>query len=188
MDDFRNDVDRPSASAVLNAPQARIVERRLTSRVLAVWRELCPGAGILPHISELSESAFGADWWWCLTLDLGPDGSERDGGDAEIGHLGRGIVELTEAGSALVGQTLAHIVRSGTETLLIAAMQQLGVALERRVPVIQGGEVEFRGLTFLYRSALLPFAGDSGNIELLIGAFNGRQVATSPSQTVVPEG
>lgn len=159
------------------------VERRLTSRDLSNWRAVGGGAS-LPSRSRPAAAMFGDDWKSCFTLNL--DGTWPHPGIADpvFVHVGERVIELTDAGSALAGRTLAEVTSRANETLIAAALRHVGVVSDRRVPVSQGGQAEFRGREIFHRFLLLPFAGDAGEIRAILGAPSARAALGRAQGTV----
>lgn len=144
-----------------------VQERRLILRVLDYWRSVTP-AGVLPAERDIDPAAIPDLWPWCAVLQV--DGRDDD---PEFSYVGNRLTEW--CGADLTGRPLSAAPR---DTLVAEAFSMFGRALERGTPVSIGGQfADFRGVTILYRSIVLPLANDGATIVALLGATNGRQVS-----------
>jgi hypothetical protein len=178
--------DDPSGKAG-EEPAAGADERRLTSRMLWRWRDLCDEGRSLPRRSDIHPAAFGADWRSCFLLDLAAARTDDNTLNAVFVYLGDDVAEMTDEGAALVGRSLAEVVGSTNETLLGASLQHVGFVLERRAPVSHGGEIQIRGRSFVYRCVLLPLTDEASRIDAVLGAVNGREIVIGVAGVVSTE-
>ncbi len=143
------------------------MERRLVVRILDYWRGITP-AGSFPAERDIDPGAISDIWPYCAVLDV--DGKETD---PEFSHIGDRLKEW--CGADLTAKPFSATPRS---TLVEKAFSHFGQVLEKKVPISIGREfADYRGMTVLYRSILLPLADDGKTIVALLGAANCREIS-----------
>lgn len=138
-------------------------EQRLVYRVLGHWRRLA-GHRAMPRLEEFDPWAIPEMWDDCFVIDA------SDPSDLAFHSVGASHIAVL--GRNPSGQRLSSV---GPNTLLAHAVAYAGKVVERRVPISLGGQFIDGGRRMvLYRSILMPLAGDRG--LALLGAANCRAV------------
>lgn len=155
--------------------RATAIDRRLTMRVLQIWKGLAPGPG-LPRRSQVDPRLFGADWPNCLLLDVDP-APER----SRIAYVGDKLRD--SSWPPFERQCLAECV-SGT--LLHLATSKLSAVLENTAPVSFGGSALHGETSILYRAILMPLAEQGTVIDGILGAVSYREVSLADGIVSLP--
>lgn len=151
----------------MSEPTSKPMERRLVVRILDYWRQIAP-AGAFPARGDIDPAAIPDMWPWCAVLDI--EGQESD---PAFSYIGDHLKEW--CGANLTGKPLSETPRN---TLVEKAFAHFGQVVEKRAPISLGGEFsDYRGVTILYRSIVLPLADDGKTIVALLGAANCREVS-----------
>jgi hypothetical protein len=143
-------------------------ERRLVLRVLLYWRERC-GALWAPPLAEIEPAAMPEMWPHCFVINVAGGGAGpviESCGPAFAGYADEKLDGL--ALSALAGDGIVQ-----------GCIGYLPEVVARMVPISRGGAISGKDHTrFLYRSILLPLSDDGERLTRVLGAANGRQVAS----------
>jgi hypothetical protein len=142
-------------------------ERRLTSRVHAIWKRLA-GSG-LPRRSQIDPAEFGLDWSNCLMIDV-DDVPERS--------------RFSYVGSALRDPTWPIFDRQCISECLDGSLLELVTRHIPRVastrnPVSFGGAAIHDETSILYRTVLLPLSENGERVDGVLGAIAFREVSLS---------
>ncbi|MGH7087900.1 MAG: hypothetical protein ACREFQ_03280 [Stellaceae bacterium] len=151
------------------------IDRRLTMRVLQIWRRLARGP-MLPRRSQVDPRLFGADWPNCLLLDVDPVPEH-----SRIAYVGDKLRD--SSWPPFERQCLAECV-SGT--LLHLTTSKLSIVLENAAPVSFGGSALHGETSILYRAILLPLAEHGMHIDGIIGAVSYREVSLANGVESLP--
>jgi hypothetical protein len=154
---------------------AAAVERRLTMRILQIWKGLAHPPD-LPRRSQIDPRLFGADWGNCLLIDVDPKPEQ-----SRIAFVGDRLRDT--AWPPFDRQCLSECV-SGT--LLHLATSKLPLVLENMAPVSFGGPAVHGETPILYRAILLPLAEQGSVIDGILGAVNYRELPLSEGLGAMP--
>lgn len=141
-------------------------ERRLQVRAYNCWAGLL-GERQVPSITGLTPQTLALFGDHAVLLDF------TDGDDPAISHLGAALAQ--ECGHAAAIRCLSDV---PADSLLARITGEYPQVLATQSPT--GFEAEFvnaRGATILYRGMLLPFAGEAGGIDHVLGVLNWKEVA-----------
>ena len=155
-----------SKSMTMMAEEQGPLERRLVLRLLSYWRQIGSPESF-PARAKIDPAAIRNLWPYCILLDCA--GKEDD---PEIAYIGEGFTNGLGA-----GLTGARISELPSFVLASHALSFFRETLEKRVPVIRGGQfLDLRGVHILFRSIILPLAEDGAAIDGLLCAANCREV------------
>lgn len=141
-------------------PFAKIVagDRRLTMRLMGIWQGLRYGKTACAPAAEFFASVPSDLWTDCCVLTRGSDKAW------EVTRIGETIARR----SGIHGDK-ARIADLPPDSLLAIAVRELDDAVKSGAPILGEGEgQDEEGHPALYRSILLPLAGDNGAIDLLV--------------------
>jgi hypothetical protein len=141
-------------------PFAKIVagDRRLTMRLMGIWQGLRNGTSACAPASEFFASVPSDLWTDCCVVTRGSDEAW------EISRVGETIARR----SGIRGEIM-RLADLPPNSLLAQAVRELDDAVTSGAPILGEGEGQDEaGHPTLYRSILLPLAGDSGSVELLV--------------------
>ena len=142
------------------------IERRLVLRLLGYWRALC-GERKMPSFSDIESEDIPDLWPHSFLLE-----TDEHGGSPIFRALGSEI-DTPSAGS-LVGKKVVDAPSQGLPGLALAYLDEV---LKKGVPISRGGEFcKPDGTRVLFRSILLPLAGDNNTINGILGAANCREL------------
>ena len=151
-------------------PQASGIERRLSLRILAYWRDL-RGDNAFPSVDDITPQDMGDMWPCCLILKV--DGHAND---PLITHCGDSFEKM---GIPNVANKLLSAAPS--PSLVANGFSYFGKVLEKRVPITFGGEfINKDNVRILYRSAILPLSRNNETIDHLLAAANCREDKGTP--------
>lgn len=152
-------------------------ERRLTSRVLAIWNAL-PREGDFPSASTLPQDAFGKDCPNCVLVATDK--------------------VLVRSRVLYAGETLRNPAWSPDEpqvlldyaegSLVRLAAAKIPAVIAKRGPITFGGTGSHDDKAMLYRAILLPLSEDGAEIDHVIGAINFRTLAGTEDYPVEEPG
>lgn len=152
------------------------LDRRLTMRVLQIWKALSPSS-VLPRRSQIDPRLFGADWANCLLIDVDPV-PER----SRIAYVGDCLRDTSWP--PFERQCLSDCVAG---TLLHLATAKLPVVIDNAAPVGFGGSALHGEAAILYRAILLPLAEQGSVIDGVLGAVNYRELSLAEGLAPVPD-
>jgi hypothetical protein len=141
-------------------PFAKIVagDRRLTMRLMGIWQGLRYGTSTCAPAAEFFASVPSDLWTDCCVVTRG------SGKDWEITRIGETIARR----SGIRGEN-TRLADLPPDSLLAKAVRELDDAVKSGAPILGEGEgQDEEGHPALYRSILLPLAGDNGDIDLLV--------------------
>ena len=146
------------------ASTARRTERRLTQRVLDLWREV-RGDSFLTSPREFEPGQLGVYWPHCFLLRL-------DGGPEPIlDRCGDSLLE--DCGVPVLARPISCI---PAESLLGMAVGGWLDAVSRRVPIVRGSQAPIAEGPWVHmRSVLIPLSATPTRITHVLGAANGRK-------------
>lgn len=139
-------------------------ERRLTSRVLTVWKKLA-GAGF-PKRSQIDPRAFGPDWANCLMIDI-----DSVPTNSRFSHVGSALRDPTWP--TFDRQSVSECLEG---SLLELVTRHIPRVTEKRKPVSIGGAAIHDETDILYRTILLPLSETGKQIDGILAAVGYREV------------
>ncbi len=138
-------------------------------RLLEYWRN-ARGANSWPAVAQFGEREVPELWPFCFVLDIAEDTR-----NPKILRAGRSI-------SSYVGSTMAgtRVRDLEADTLPAQPVAYLDEVLRKEVPVSRGGSFrDAHGVSFLYRSIVLPASADGRTLGALVCAANCREVVAT---------
>lgn len=145
-------------------------ERRLTSRVHAVWKKLA-GNG-LPRRSQIDPAEFGLDWSNCLMIDV-DDVPER----SRFSYVGIALRDPTWP--TFDRQCISECLDG---SLLELVTRHIPRVAETRNPVTFGGAAVHDESSILYRTVLLPLSENGERVDGVLCAIAFREVSLSAGE------
>ena len=141
------------------------VERRLTSRILRVWKAAA-GASF-PRRSHIDPAQIGTDWANCLMIDL--DEVPARSRFSYVGNALRDSIWPT-----FDRQCISECLEG---TLLELVARHIPKVLEQRKPISFAGSAFHQETDILYRTVLLPLSENGRDIDGLLAAIGFREIA-----------
>ncbi|MDH3242133.1 MAG: hypothetical protein OEO83_15875 [Alphaproteobacteria bacterium] len=141
-------------------PFAKIVagDRRLTMRLMGIWQGLRYGTTTCAPAAEFFASVPSDLWTDCCVVTRG------EGKDWELTRIGETIARRSG-----VRAERTPIGDLPPDSLLAIAVRELDDAIKSGAPILgEGTGQDEEGHPALYRSILLPLAGEDGEIDLLV--------------------
>ena len=142
-------------------------ERRLTTRVLTVWKKIA-GDGF-PKRSQLDPRDFGGDWANCLMIDI-----DRVPMKSRFSYVGNALRDPTWP--TFDRQCVAECLEG---TLLELVTRHIKRVADRKKPVSFGGPGVHDEGDILYRTILLPLSEDGEHVDGILAAVAYREVTVS---------
>jgi hypothetical protein len=139
-------------------------ERRLTSRVLTVWKRLA-GEGF-PKRSQLDPREFGVDWANCMMIDI-----DRVPAKSRFSYVGNALRDPTWP--TFDRQCVSECLEG---TLLELVTRHIKRVADRKKPVSFGGPGVHDDGDILYRTILLPLSEDGVHVDGILAAVAYREV------------
>ncbi len=144
-------------------------ERRMVLRLLEYWRG-ARGSLPWPSAACFDEREVPELWPFCFVLDIAEDAH-----NPRILRAGRTIASY--AARSLPGARVGDLEQ---DILPAQPVTYLEEVMRKQVPVSRGGSFrDGRGITFLYRSIILPTSEDGHAIAALVCAANCREVVAT---------
>jgi len=145
---------------------ADTVERRLSLRLLAYWRQADP-RGPLPAPDKIEPTDFRDLWANCFLIDV-------PASDARPVFRSTGATFESWAGGNLAGKTIDTL---SPELFPGSALAFVDEVLRKSVPITRGGEArDANGGILLYRSIILPLSDNGTTVTGLLGGVNCREI------------
>lgn len=141
-------------------PFAKIVvgDRRLTMRLMGIWQGLRYGAKTCAPASEFFAAVPDDLWNDCCIV------TKAEGEQWELRRIGENIARRSGVGGERI-----MVGNLKPESLLATAVRELDDAVKSGAPILSEGEIQDEnGYPALYRSILLPLAGEDGSIAQLV--------------------
>ena len=142
-------------------------ERRLTSRVLHVWKKIATDG--LPKRSQVDPTEFGADWANCLMIDI--DAAPRRSRFSYVGNALHDptcpIFDRQPVSECLEGSLLALVTR------------HIPRLLNTGKPVSVGGSAVHDEMNILYRTILLPLSENGQKMDGILAAVAYREITVA---------
>lgn len=148
------------------------LERRLTSRVLTVWKKIAGDR--FPKRSQLDPIAFGADWANCLIIDI-DDVVSR----SRFAHVGSALRDPTWP--TFDRQCISECLEG---TLLNLVTRRIPKVLETNKPANFGGSATHDESDILYRTILLPLSETGKKIDGILAAVGYREISVAPETSL----
>jgi hypothetical protein len=142
-------------------------DRRLTTRVLAVWKGIA--ANGFPRRSQIDPRDFGADWSNCLMIDLDPVASR-----SRFSHVGNALRDPTWP--TFDRQSVAECLEG---TLLELIARHIPQVTAKRKPIDFDGSAIHDDGDILYRTVLLPLSETGKVIDGVLAAIVYREVSVA---------
>ena len=140
-------------------------ERRLTTRVLTVWKKLA-GKGF-PKRSQVDPRAFGPDWGYCLMIDV-----DDVPVNSRFSHVGNALRDSTWP--TFDRQSVSECLEG---SLLELVTRHIGRVTEKKKPISYGGPATHEDGDILYRTILLPLSETGDKIDGILAAVAYREVS-----------
>ena len=139
-------------------------ERRLTTRVLTIWKKLA-GKGY-PKRSQVDPRDFGSDWANCIMIDI-----DKVPGNSRLSHVGNALRDSTwpTFDRQSVSECLAG-------SLLELVTRHIGRVTDKKKPISYGGPATHEDGDILYRTILLPLSETGDKIDGILAAVAYREV------------
>ena len=142
-------------------------ERRLTSRVHAVWKKLA-GTG-LPRRSQIDSADFGLDWANCLMVDV-----DQVPQRSRFAYVGIALRDPTWP--TFDRQCISECLEGSLLELVTRHISRVAVT---RNPVSFGGSAIHDEVSILYRTVLLPLSETGERVDGVLGAIAFREITLS---------
>jgi hypothetical protein len=142
-------------------------ERRLTTRVHAVWKKIAGGG--YPRRSQIDPRDFGTDWSNCMMIDL-----DQVTARSRFAYLGNALRDPTwptfdrQAISECLDGTLLELVTRHIQRVTV-----------KKQPVSFGGSARHDESEILYRTVLLPLSEHGDRIDGILAAIAYREVTVA---------
>jgi hypothetical protein len=147
-------------------------ERRLTNRVLRVWKTLAIEG--FPSRAQIDPTAFGADWGQCLMIDIAAELRR-----SRFSHVG---IALRDASwPTFDRQSVAECLEGSLLELVTRHVPRL---LQANKPVNAGGPAVHEETNILYRTILLPLSESGHHIDGVLAAVGYREIAATADLSV----
>ncbi len=146
---------------------AEEAERRLTNRVLRVWKALATEG--FPSRAQIDPTAFGADWAQCLMIDIAPELRR-----SRFSHVGSALRD--PSWPTFDRQCLSECLEG---TLLELVTRHVPRLLQANKPVNAGGAAVHEEANILYRTILLPLSESGAQIDGVLAAVGYREIAAT---------
>ena len=143
-----------------------MLDRRLTMRILARWRNLAQGRRF-PRRAQLDPMLFGQDWASCFLVDVDPRNTDH----SRISFVGDALRD--PAWPTFERQRISECLN---DTLLQLATSKIVEVVARAAPIGFGGPALHNETPILYRSILLPLSEGGEEIDGILGAVSYREV------------
>jgi hypothetical protein len=147
-------------------------ERRLTNRVLRVWKALASDG--FPSRAQIDPTAFGADWSQCLMIDIAPELRR-----SRFSYVGSGLRDASWP--TFDRQCLAECLDGSLLELVTRHVPRL---LQANKPVTTGGQAVHEESNILYRTILLPLSESGHQVDGVLAAVGYREIAATPDIAV----
>ena len=145
----------------------QIQERRLTTRVHAVWKKIAGTS--FPRRSQIDPTEFGTDWAHCLMIDL-----DQVPARSRFAHVGNALRDPTWP--TFDRQSVSDCLEG---TLLELVTRHIPRVTVTKKPIIFGGSAVHDNSTILYRTVLLPLSETGDRIDGLLGAIAYREISVA---------
>jgi hypothetical protein len=142
-------------------------DRRLTTRVLKVWKKIA-GANF-PRRSQIDPSELSTDWSHCMMIDL-----DQTLQRSRFSHVGNALRD--SSWPTFDRQCIAECLEG---TLLELVAKHLPEVLEKEKPVAFAGSATHEGDDILYRTILLPLSENGKEIDGVLAAIGYREVVVA---------
>jgi hypothetical protein len=150
------------------------MERRLVSRLLTYWRDLCDDR-TFPLVGDVRPDDIPDLWPRCFILSLADEAA-----DAAFRWTGDALSAL--GGDGLNGRPVSE---AQANSLLGMATAYFGEVLAKGAPVSRGGAFQgVDGTTVKFRSILLPMGDGADRIVEILGAISWLEEPQSSGQPV----
>jgi len=142
-------------------------ERRLTTRVHAVWKKIAGTS--FPRRSQIDPTEFGADWANCLMIDL-----DQVPARSRFAYLGNALRDPTWP--TFDRQSVSDCLEG---TLLELVTRHIPRVAVTKKPIIFAGSAVHDDATILYRTVLLPLSETGDRIDGVLGAISYREISVA---------
>jgi len=142
-------------------------ERRLTTRVHAVWQKLAGTS--FPRRSQIDPTEFGTDWAYCLMIDL-----DQVSARSRFSYVGNALRDPTWP--TFDRQSVSDCLEGSLLELVTRHIPRVAVS---KKPIIFGGAAVHNDAKILYRTVLLPLSETGERIDGLLGAISYREVSVA---------
>ena len=144
-----------------------VQERRLNMRLMGYWQELRQAAGC-PAVVSFDPALLADVWDNCFQLDL-----SQQPGAPRFQHIGDILAK--DAALDVSCATTADLPQGN---LLAKVLERLSAFEDGLQPIVDSGvHQDGAGRSCLYRSIMLPFTGESGDLRLVVGGARSRPAA-----------
>ncbi len=140
-------------------------ERRLTSRVLKVWKKIA--AKGFPKRSQIDPVDFGADWPQCLMIDI-----DAEPGRSRFSYVGNALRDSTWP--TFDRQRISECLEGSLLALVTRHVQRV---VETSKPVSFAGSAVHDDNDILYRTILLPLSETGHHVDGVLAAVGYREVS-----------
>ena|SRR5665213_2578754 len=141
-------------------------ERRLTTRMIAIWKTVSQGRG-LPRRTDLRPETFGPDAPHCFYLAL-----DAVLPQSRLMYVGDRLRPATWS-----PETHRQLAAFPENSLVRLTAAKIPAALAKGGPISFGGTGVRDVTAILYRAILLPLADDGETIDCVVGAINFRDIS-----------
>ena len=142
-------------------------ERRLTTRVHAVWKKIAGSS--FPRRSQIDPTEFGTDWAHCLMIDL-----DQVPARSRFSHVGNALRD--PSWPTFDRQSVSDCLEG---TLLELVTRHIPRVASSKKPIIFGGAATHDDTKILYRTVLLPLSETGDRIDGLLGAISYRELSVA---------
>jgi hypothetical protein len=142
-------------------------ERRLTTRVHAVWKKIAGGGH--PRRSQIDPRDFGGDWGNCMMIDLDQVTSR-----SRFAYLGNALRDPTWP--TFDRQPISECLEG---TLLELVTRHIPRVTVKKAPVSFGGSAHHDESEILYRTVLLPLSENGDRIDGILAAIAYREITVA---------
>ena len=149
-------------------------ERRLTNRVLRVWKALATDG--FPSRAQIDPTAFGADWGQCLMIDIAPELRR-----SRFSYVGSALRDASWP--TFDRQCLAECLDGSLLELVTRHVPRL---LQANKPVTAGGPAVHEETNILYRTILLPLSENGQHVDGVLAAVGYREIAATADISIEP--
>lgn len=147
-------------------------ERRLTNRVLRVWKTLASER--FPSRAQIDPTQFGADWAQCLMIDIAPDLSR-----SRLSHVGAALRD--SSWPTFERQCVSESLEGSLVELVTRHIPSL---LQSKKPFSCGGAAVHEESNILYRAILLPLSESGHEVDGILAAVGYREISAGADLSV----
>src|SRR4051812_48142015 len=147
-------------------------ERRLTNRVLRIWKKL--SAEGFPSRAQIDPAEFAGDWDKCLMIDIAPEVRR-----SRLSYVGSSLRDASWP--TFERQCISECLDGSLVELVTRHIPRL---LQANKPVSAGGPAVHEEANILYRTILLPLSENGQQIDGLVAAVGYREITTGADISV----